>query len=65
MKMTTLRQGLIAGTALVGAGLFSGAALADNHGGTYEFDRDGQHQFIQFRISHLGFQHPLWPFQRL
>jgi polyisoprenoid-binding protein YceI len=55
MKMTTLRQGLIAGTALVGAGLFSGAALADNHGGTYEFDRDGQHQFIQFRISHLGF----------
>nr|WP_133735695.1 YceI family protein [Halospina denitrificans] len=53
--MTTLRQGIIAGTALVGAGLFSSAAFADEHGGTYAFDRDGQHQFIQFRISHLGF----------
>lgn len=55
MKTATRRQGIIAGAALVGAGMFSGLALADEHSGTYEFDRDGQHQFIQFRISHLGF----------
>lgn len=55
MKMTALRRGIMAGTTLVGVGLFSVAALADDHGGTYEFDREGQHQFIQFRISHLGF----------
>ena len=55
MNAMTIRQGILAGTMLVGAGLFSATALADNHSGTYGFDRDGQHQFIQFRISHLGF----------
>jgi len=25
--------------------------------GTYKFDREGQHQFIQFRIGHLGFSY--------
>lgn len=33
----------------------AGQVPADDHGGTYEFDREGQHQFIQFRISHMGF----------
>lgn len=55
MKTTSIRQGILAGTVLIGAGLLSSTAIADNHSGTYEFDRDGQHQFIQFRISHLGF----------
>jgi polyisoprenoid-binding protein YceI len=34
--------------------LVSGAQAAD-HSGTYAFDKKGAHQFITFRISHLGF----------
>lgn len=30
-------------------------ALADEHAGRYAFDTKGTHQFIQFRISHLGY----------
>ncbi|MDX1588158.1 MAG: YceI family protein [Oleiphilaceae bacterium] len=30
---------------------------ADEHSGTYAFDREGQHQFIQFKIGHLGFSY--------
>ncbi len=33
------------------------AAQADERSGTYKFDREGQHQFVQFRISHLGFSY--------
>ncbi|MFE8072193.1 YceI family protein [Marinobacteraceae bacterium S3BR75-40.1] len=35
--------------------LVSSLALAENPSGTYAFDTKGQHQFIIFRISHLGF----------
>ena len=28
---------------------------ASEHSGTYAFDREGQHQFIIFKISHLGY----------
>lgn len=30
-------------------------AFADKPGGTYQFDTEGQHQFILFKISHLGY----------
>jgi polyisoprenoid-binding protein YceI len=32
-----------------------GGAQAADHSGTYAFDKEGAHQFINFRISHLGF----------
>lgn len=32
-----------------------GGAQAEDHSGTYAFDKEGAHQFINFRISHLGF----------
>lgn len=32
-----------------------GAAQADEHSGTYAFDTKGTHQFITFKISHLGY----------
>lgn len=32
-----------------------GAAQADEHSGTYAFDEEGAHQFITFKISHLGY----------
>lgn len=32
-----------------------GAAQADGHGGTYAFDKKGAHQFVTFKISHLGY----------
>lgn len=32
-----------------------GTAQADTHSGTYQFDTEGRHQFITFRISHLGY----------
>jgi polyisoprenoid-binding protein YceI len=32
-----------------------GAAKADEHSGTYAFDKKGAHQFITFKISHLGY----------
>ncbi|TVP57072.1 MAG: YceI family protein [Halomonadaceae bacterium] len=30
---------------------------AEDHSGTYAFDRDGAHQFVQFKIGHLGFSY--------
>ncbi|HET8850190.1 MAG TPA: YceI family protein [Marinobacter sp.] len=30
-------------------------AVADEHSGTYAFDKEGAHQFITFKISHLGY----------
>lgn len=35
--------------------LLSTPAFADKPGGTYQFDTEGQHQFILFKISHLGY----------
>ncbi|MDO3720444.1 YceI family protein [Marinobacter sp. chi1] len=32
-----------------------GSVHADGHGGTYAFDDEGAHQFVTFKISHLGF----------
>ncbi len=33
----------------------TGAVNASEHSGTYEFDTKGNHQFINFEISHLGY----------
>ncbi|HKK56267.1 YceI family protein [Marinobacter sp.] len=33
----------------------AGAAQANEHSGTYAFDTKGAHQFITFKISHLGY----------
>lgn len=38
----------------IAIGLASGAQ-ASEHSGTYAFDQKGTHQFITFRISHLGY----------
>ncbi|XOZ35000.1 YceI family protein [Halomonadaceae bacterium KBTZ08] len=54
MNLTTLTRRFVASAATV-AMVGSGPALAADPSGTYAFDREGQHQFIQFRISHLGF----------
>ena len=35
--------------------LLSSMALADQPGGTYKFDTKGTHQFVMFKISHLGY----------
>ncbi|MEQ3725481.1 YceI family protein [Alcanivorax sp.] len=35
--------------------LLSSMALADQPGGTYQFDKKGAHQFVTFKISHLGY----------
>ncbi|MEH6354751.1 MAG: YceI family protein [Marinobacter sp.] len=32
-----------------------GVAQAADHSGTYAFDKEGAHQFVNFRISHLGY----------
>ncbi|WP_166264191.1 YceI family protein [Marinobacter caseinilyticus] len=32
-----------------------GAVQATEHSGTYDFDTKGQHQFVTFKISHLGY----------
>lgn len=46
---------------ILAGGLLATMALspvqAGDHGGTYAFDREGQHQFIQFRTGHLGFSY--------
>ncbi|RBW48386.1 YceI family protein [Marinobacter sp. F3R11] len=39
----------------VSMALVGGAAQADEHSGTYAFDSKGAHQFITFKISHLGY----------
>lgn len=54
MNLRTMSRHLAVSAATV-AMLGAGQALADQPSGTYAFDREGQHQFIQFRISHLGF----------
>ncbi|WOA31265.1 YceI family protein [Alloalcanivorax xenomutans] len=42
--------------ALMSALMLSSAALAaDKPAGAYHFDTEGQHQFIMFKISHLGY----------
>lgn len=33
----------------------AGTVQANEHSGTYAFDKEGQHQFIHFKISHLGY----------
>lgn len=33
----------------------AGAVHANEHGGTYAFDNEDTHQFITFKISHLGY----------
>lgn len=33
----------------------AGVVQADQHSGTYAFDTEGNHQFITFEISHLGY----------
>ncbi len=35
--------------------LLSSMAFADQPGGTYQFDKKGAHQFVTFKISHLGY----------
>lgn len=32
-----------------------GSVHASEHSGTYDFDNEGDHQFITFKISHLGY----------
>ena len=54
MTIRTMSRNLFLSATAV-AMLGTGPALADEPSGTYAFDREGQHQFIQFRISHLGF----------
>ena len=33
----------------------AGTVQADDHSGTYAFDTQGAHQFVTFKISHLGY----------
>lgn len=33
----------------------AGGAQASEHSGTYAFDTKGAHQFVTFKISHLGY----------
>lgn len=33
----------------------AGAVQADEYSGTYAFDKKGAHQFVMFKISHLGY----------
>jgi len=35
--------------------MMSSLALAAQPGGTYQFDKEGAHQFVMFKISHLGY----------
>ncbi|MBI42900.1 YceI family protein [Marinobacter lutaoensis] len=39
----------------VSAALLAGPVQADDGSGTYAFDSQGRHQFIMFKISHLGY----------
>jgi polyisoprenoid-binding protein YceI len=45
---------LILATA-VSLAVVGGTVQADEHSGTYAFDKKGAHQFIKFKISHLGY----------
>jgi polyisoprenoid-binding protein YceI len=45
----------ITGAVAFSLALTAGAAQADTHGGEYVFDSEGRHQFILFKISHLGY----------
>ena len=48
--LTLLKKVTIPALAL----LLSSMAFADKPGGTYKFDTKGTHQFVMFKISHLG-----------
>ena len=50
--MLTLAKKLVVPTLAL---LLSSAAFADKPGGTYQFDKKGAHQFVMFKISHLGY----------
>lgn len=41
--------------ALLSLAFIASGAQADEHSGEYAFDVDGRHQFIMFKISHLGY----------
>lgn len=41
--------------AVVSMALVAGTAQANTESGSYAFDVDGQHQFVMFKISHLGY----------
>lgn len=45
----------ISGAIALTLALAASAAQADTHEGEYVFDAEGQHQFILFKISHLGY----------
>ena len=49
--LTLLKKVTIPALAL----LLSSMAFADQPGGTYQFDKKGAHQFVTFKISHLGY----------
>ncbi|WP_020406178.1 YceI family protein [Hahella ganghwensis] len=51
---------LLMAAAFAGASLFNVAALADD----YQFDTEGQHAFIQFKIGHLGFSYIVGQFNQ-
>ncbi|MDX1457441.1 MAG: YceI family protein [Marinobacter sp.] len=42
-------------SALAAVVVSSGGVQADEGSGTYAFDKEGQHQFVMFKISHLGY----------
>lgn len=56
MKIVNSTRKMLGAAGLVLA-LSVSATQADERSGTYQFDTEGQHQFIQFRISHLGFSY--------
>lgn len=41
--------------AVVSMALVAGTVQANTESGSYAFDVDGQHQFVMFKISHLGY----------
>lgn len=49
--LTLLKKTTVPALAL----LLSSMAFADQPGGTYQFDKKGAHQFVTFKISHLGY----------
>lgn len=42
-------------SALAAVVVSSGGVQAEEGSGTYAFDKEGQHQFVMFKISHLGY----------
>ena len=39
----------------VSLAMVGGVQAADEASGTYAFDKKGNHQFVMFKISHLGY----------